>query len=47
MPSQHRDVRPEIPPDAPQRFFADWPFAYAPVEAIALGTAMCRPPAAS
>jgi hypothetical protein len=29
---------PEITPDAAQHFLADWSFAHAPVEAIALGT---------
>jgi hypothetical protein len=44
VPERRRADPPEITPDAPQRFFADWPFAHAPVEAIALGTAMCRQP---
>jgi hypothetical protein len=45
MAPERRPADPlEITPDAAQRFLADWSFAHAPVEAIDLGTAMCRQP---
>jgi hypothetical protein len=44
VPERQPADLPEITPDAAQRFLADWPFAHAPVEAIVLGTAMCRQP---
>jgi hypothetical protein len=38
VPERRPADPPEITPDAAQHFLADWSFAHAPVEAIALGT---------
>ncbi len=37
VPERRPADPPEITPDAAQHFLADWSFAHAPVEAIALG----------